>query len=88
MYSILPAVEAMGYEDFLTGPGHGHITLGQIRHAASLHSDNPDGYLEKIVMDRCEKLHAWSTQCRELSLSTGALAPASCVVGEPAHAVT
>ena len=78
--SILPAVEAMGYEDFLMGPGQGHIRLEQIQHAASLHSDNPDGYLEKIVMDRCKKLQAWSAQCTELSLSTGALAPASCVV--------
>jgi hypothetical protein len=88
MCSILTAVEAMGYDDFLMGPGHGHITLEQIRHAASLHSDNPDGYLEKIVMDRCERLQAWSTQCTELSLSTGALAPASCVVRQLAHAVT
>ena len=90
--AILPAVKDLGYTDFMTAqgtdqapdcrsaPGHGFITLQQIEEAASKASPNPDGYFEAMLEDRSRKLAQWSTECIELSTSTGMLATAACAI--------
>jgi len=80
MKAILPAVRNLGYTDFMKGPGHGLVTLGQMEEAAGKASKHPDGYFETIVEDRSERLERWSRGCTELSTSPGVLATASCAL--------
>lgn len=82
MKAIMPAVRALGYTDFMKGPGHGYVTLEQMEQVADKASRHPDGYFETIVEDRCEKLAKWSQHCTELSFSPGRLAPACCPLTE------
>jgi hypothetical protein len=81
MKAILPAVGNLGYTDFMKGPGHGLVTLGQMEHVAAMASPHPDGYFEAITRDRCERLAKWALGCAGgMSLSAGNLAPASCAL--------
>ena len=78
MKAILPAVQNLGYKDFMKGPEHGFVTLKQMEQAAAKATRNPDGYFEAIVEDRSDKLKKWSEKCTAVSFSAGALAPAAC----------
>jgi hypothetical protein len=77
MRAIMPAVRALGYTDFMKGPGHGLITLKEMEQAAAHASPHPDGYFEMMVKDRSQKLKKWSLMCTTISLSAGKLATAS-----------
>ena len=76
MKAILPAVEGLGYKDFMKGPGHGLVTLKEMKHVAAKASHHPDGFFEMMVKDRSEKLEHWSKECKVLSRSAGKLAMA------------
>jgi hypothetical protein len=78
MKAILPAVEALGFTDFMKGPGHDYVKITEMERVAGLASPHPDGYFEKIVEDRSEKLRRWSQECTTLSYVPTALAMASC----------
>lgn len=80
--AIMPAVEALGYTDFMKGPGHGLVTLKEMERAAADASPHPDGYFEMMVKDRSEKLEKWSLRCTVISLSAGKLATASSALGK------
>jgi hypothetical protein len=78
--AIMPAVQKLGYKDFMKGPGHGFITIDEMEEAARKASRHPDGYFEAIVEDRSEKLQKWSESCAGLSFAAGMLGPAGCAV--------
>ena len=82
MRAIMPAVRALGYTDFMKGPGHGLVRLEDMEQAAADASPHPDGYFEMIVKDRSEKLEQWSLACKTVSLSPGKLATASSALRE------
>lgn len=56
MKAIMPAVQDLGYTDFMKGPGHGLVTLKEMEEVAAKASHHPDGYFEMIVKDRSRKL--------------------------------
>jgi hypothetical protein len=76
MNAILPAVVGLGYTDFMKGPGHGLVTLDEMKDVAAKASHHPDGFFEMIVKDRSEKLEQWSKECKVVSFSAGKLATA------------
>jgi hypothetical protein len=76
MKAIIPAVQNLGYKDFMKDTGYDFITLKQMQEVAAKASHHPDGYFEMIVKDRSEKLEHWSRGCTTLSVSAGMLAPA------------
>jgi hypothetical protein len=80
MTAIMPAVRKLGYKDFMKGPGHGLVTLGDMEEAALEASRHPDGFFEAITEDRSARLRKWSEACLALSFSAGMLAPAGCAV--------
>lgn len=82
MRAIMPAVRALGYTDFMKGPGHGLVTLEEMENAAAHASPHPDGYFEMMVKDRSQKLKKWSLMCTTISLSPGRLATASSALRE------
>jgi hypothetical protein len=82
--AILPAVEALGFHDFMKGPGHDpedhFVSIDQIKQAAAMKQHHPDGYFEKITENRSERLREWSQKCTLISYVPTALATASCTV--------
>lgn len=78
MTAILPAVQNLGYTDFMTGPGFGFVTLKEIEQVAAKASRHPDGYFESIVEDRSERLKAWSRECTLFSKPDLELVSAGC----------
>jgi hypothetical protein len=80
--AILPAVENLGFKEFMKGPDreHDYITLDQMKDAAKLASPHPDGFFEIIVNDRSKRLEQWSQECTGLSYSGGMLAVAGCAL--------
>jgi hypothetical protein len=80
MKAIMPAVQNLGYTDFMQASGHRFITLKQMEEVAAKASHHKDGYFEMLVQDRSEKLKQWSAQCTPLSTSLGMLATASVAV--------
>src|SRR5262249_24290657 len=84
MQAILPAVEDLGFTDFLKGPGQEYVKITEMERVARLASPQPDGYFEKIVEDRSEKLARWSRECTTLSYVPTMLAMASCALPKTA----
>jgi hypothetical protein len=80
MKAIMPAVGKLGYTDFMQASGHNLINLKQMEAVAAEASHHQDGYFEKLVQDRREKLEQWSQQCTPLSTSLGMLATACVAV--------
>ena len=71
--SLLPALERLGYTDFVEDPTP--ITLEEIREATKTAEDkNPDGLLERIVRNRIDRLTKWSNDCHITDMSAGSLA--------------
>lgn len=73
---ILDGLHQLPYKEFLGGATA--ITLQQIEDAGASASKNPDGYLERMVADRGQKLHEWSLEAaRHCLFSPGVLATAA-----------
>jgi hypothetical protein len=72
--ALTPKLERLGYTDFIQG--NQKVMLGDLQQAAASATDNPDGFLDRIVEDRYEKLIEWASHCTSdsLELGTGALA--------------
>jgi hypothetical protein len=66
----------LGYTDFIQG--NQKVMLDDLPAAADSATENPDGFLDRLVEDRYEKLMAWAAQCTSnaLDLNVGALATA------------
>jgi hypothetical protein len=88
--AILPAVEKLGFHDFMKGPGHDQkdhfVSIEQIRQAADMKQDHPDGYFEKITENRSKRLREWSQKCTLISYAPTALATASCTIRNTPYA--
>lgn len=75
--SILPALEKLGYKNFLHGPMN--VTMDEMRKAAKKATKNPDDFLAQIVENRRQLLEKWSDACKgNLLYRPGALADSSC----------
>jgi hypothetical protein len=59
--SVLPAVQRLGYTDFIQGPRT--VTQRQLEVAACSKSSNPDGFLESVVECYSVRLASWSRRC-------------------------
>jgi hypothetical protein len=72
--ALMPRLESLGYADFIQG--NQKVMLDDLRKAADSATENPDGFLDRIVEDRFEKLTDWAALCtsHSLALQPGALA--------------
>lgn len=73
--ALLPALERLGYTEFLQG--RWTVTLDQLRAAAASASPNPDGYLERILKEKSTTLGDWSQACSRCDLRHERLASAA-----------
>jgi len=60
--AVLPTVQDLGYDDFLVDPDQ-LVTVADIKTAADSASGNPDGFLERRLIDRANTLALWSAKC-------------------------
>jgi hypothetical protein len=60
--AVLPGLKGLGYTDFIQG--NQRVLLAQLETAAASGTNNPDGYLDRLVDDRCKKLRAWVLSCQ------------------------
>jgi hypothetical protein len=73
---VIPALHELPYKEFLGGAKA--IQLKQLEDAAASASPNPDGYLERMVADRGQRLREWSLEVAQHCLfSPGMLATAA-----------
>ncbi|MGH3947890.1 MAG: hypothetical protein ACRDSE_02025 [Pseudonocardiaceae bacterium] len=73
--AVVPALEQLGYSDFMQG--NKKVMLTDLEAAASSGTHNPDGFLDRIVEDRHRRLVEWSTPCHRDSLQNRRLAAAT-----------
>jgi hypothetical protein len=72
--ALMPRLEGLGYADFIQG--NQKVMLDDLRTAADSATENPDGFLDRLVEDRFKKLTDWAALCtsHSLELQPGALA--------------
>jgi hypothetical protein len=72
--ALTPKLEGLGYTDFIQG--NQKVMLHDLLTAAASATENPDGFLDRLVEDRYEKLTAWAAPCtsHSIELQPGALA--------------
>lgn len=59
--AVVPALRRLGYTDFMQGSQTVH--LSELEAAAASGTENPDGYLDRLVDESCKKLHTWARIC-------------------------
>ena len=59
--AVVPALRQLGYSDFLQG--NQKVMLADLEAAGASGTHNPDGFLDRLVADRRERLCAWSGTC-------------------------
>jgi hypothetical protein len=67
--ALTPRLEKLGYTDFIQG--NQKVMLRDLLEAAASATENPDGFLDRIVEDRYEKLMDWAGLCTNDSLELG-----------------
>jgi hypothetical protein len=72
--ALLPDLDTLGYSEFLQG--NRKVAIGDLRTAAASATSNPDGFLDRLVVERSRRLHEWATACKGTDNSAGALASA------------
>jgi hypothetical protein len=60
--ALVPALEHLGYVDFMQG--NQRVLLSDLQAAASSGTHNPDGFLDSLVTKRYDRLLAWAAPCR------------------------
>ena len=72
--ALMPKLEGLGYADFIQG--NKKVMLSDLRKAADSATQNPDGFLDRIVKDRFAKLTDWADSCssHSVEVQSGALA--------------
>jgi hypothetical protein len=71
--ALMPKLETLGYADFIQG--NKTVMLDDLRQAADSATENPDGFLDRVVEDRFNKLTEWASSCgRSMELQPEALA--------------
>jgi hypothetical protein len=58
--AILPALEKLGYSEFMRGLEQGAVTVAQMRQAAATTDRDSDEFFDKVVTDRSTRLRQWS----------------------------
>lgn len=66
--AVVPALRQLGYIDFMQGKKT--VLLSELEDAAASGTHNPDGYLDRMVEDRCEKLCSWAHACERIDPAT------------------
>ncbi|GAB3149571.1 hypothetical protein [Amycolatopsis sp. NPDC004378] len=61
--AVVPALKRLDYTDFMQGKKT--VQLSELETAAAGGTKNPDGYLDRLVDDRCKKLYAWAMACEQ-----------------------
>jgi hypothetical protein len=72
--ALMPKLKELGYVDFIQG--NQKVMLDDLQKAADSATENPDGFLDRLVEDRFEKLTDWAAFCtnNKLELQPGAFA--------------
>jgi len=60
--AVVPALRELGYSDFMQG--NQKVMLAELEAAAASGTHNPDGFLDRLVADRREKLCTWAGSCQ------------------------
>jgi hypothetical protein len=72
---LIEKLKTLGYTDLLAG--NTKVMLVELETAAASATENPDGFLDRIVADRKKQLAEWADQCDALDLAQGALGTAA-----------
>jgi hypothetical protein len=59
--AVYDDLERLGHKDFLAG--NEKVLLSDLDEARGTATNNPDGFMDRMVGDRCECLRAWSATC-------------------------
>ncbi|MFI7677392.1 hypothetical protein [Actinophytocola sp. NPDC049390] len=59
--SALPALRRLGYTDFMQG--NRTVMITDLEAAAATGTHNPDGFLDRMVDERCKQLGHWAAAC-------------------------
>jgi hypothetical protein len=59
--ALVPVLRKLGYADFMQG--NQQVMLSQLEAAAASGTNNPDGFLDRMVDNRCKQLGAWAAPC-------------------------
>jgi hypothetical protein len=73
--ALIPSLTRLGYTDFMQG--NQKVMLGDLRAAADTATANPDGFLDRLVTDRSQRLRDWAATCDSIDLGQGSLATAA-----------
>ncbi|HEX6358306.1 hypothetical protein [Actinophytocola sp.] len=72
--AVVPALKHLGYADFMQG--NHKVLLTELEIAAASGTNNPDGFLDRIVDDRCKRLATWASSCQQAEPADARLAAA------------
>ena len=75
--ALTPTLASFDYTDFMQG--NQKVMFSELEEAARSATENPDGFLDRIVEDRYKRLQKWAASCtrQSLDLRNGALADAA-----------
>jgi hypothetical protein len=73
--AVVPPLKKLGYSDFMQG--NQKVMLADLEIAASSATHNPDGFLDRIVDDRRERLCEWAGSCQPSAPEDARLAAAT-----------
>jgi hypothetical protein len=73
--AVYDDLERLGHKDFLAG--NEKVLLSDLKTAAESATNNPDGFLDRMVGDRCTCLRKWSAACQLTEAKDICLAAAS-----------
>ncbi|TWP43811.1 hypothetical protein FKR81_41975 [Lentzea tibetensis] len=67
--ALIPELRRLGYTDFMQG--NQRVMLTEMEAAAAAASANPDGFLDRIVADRRDRLAGWARACDTVDFDPG-----------------
>lgn len=73
--ALVPTLGRLGYTDFMQG--NQKVMLSELEAAAASGTHNPDGFLDRMVDDRCARLRTWAMKCGEMTPEDTRLAVAT-----------
>jgi len=73
--AVVPALKHLGYADFMQG--NHKVMLTELEAAAASGTNNPDGFLDRMVDDRCKRLTSWAAPCQQIEPADARLAAAT-----------
>lgn len=73
--ALVPTLGGLGYTDFMQG--NQKVMLSELEAAAASGTHNPDGFLDRMVDDRCARLRTWAAECGTMTPEDTRLAVAT-----------